>query len=82
VHADTHGQSAAVFALALQELGKAVRTTFLLDWIVKDSMRRAVHKCTTKIERHHKFGREGSAVMMDGTMTVPDDGGKPIVEER
>jgi TnpA family transposase len=31
------------FALALQELGKAVRTTFLLDWIVNDSMCRAVH---------------------------------------
>jgi hypothetical protein len=27
-------------------------------------------------------GREGSAVMMDGTMTVPDHGGKLIVEER
>jgi TnpA family transposase len=45
------------FALALQELGKAVRTTFLLDWIMNDSMRRAVHKCTTKIERHHKFAK-------------------------
>jgi len=43
--------------LALQELGKAVRTTFLLDWIMNDSMRRAVHKCTTKIERHHKFAK-------------------------
>jgi TnpA family transposase len=45
------------FALALQELGKAVRTTFLLDWIMNDSMRRAVHNCTTKIERHHKFAK-------------------------
>jgi hypothetical protein len=45
------------FALALQELGKAVRTMFLLDWIMNDSMRRAVHKCTTKIERHHKFAK-------------------------
>jgi len=45
------------FALALQELGKAVRTTFLLDWIMNDSMRRAAHKCTTKIERHHKFAK-------------------------
>jgi hypothetical protein len=141
----------------------------MLGWIMNDSMRRAVHKCTTKIERHHKFakhlafgehgllrskrsigsrkghrlqrtgrkrrgiaerrgsnpgatyaqipgnplqqrgprllkslwhqqsetlwqfsdgpdtgpgaGGEGSAVMMDGTMTVSDDGGKPIVEE-
>lgn len=45
------------FALALQELGKAVRTTFLLNWIMDDSMRSAVHKCTTKIERHHKFAK-------------------------
>src|SRR5882762_2622095 len=45
------------FALALQELGKAVRTTFLLDWIMNDSMRRAVHKFTTKLERHHKFAK-------------------------
>lgn len=45
------------FALALQELGKAVRTRFLLEWIMDDSMRRAVHKCTTKIERHHRFSK-------------------------
>jgi TnpA family transposase len=45
------------FALALQELGKAVRTKFLLEWIMDDSMRRAVHKCTTKIERHHQFAK-------------------------
>jgi TnpA family transposase len=32
------------FGLALQELGKAVRTTFLLDWIMDDSMRRVVQK--------------------------------------
>jgi TnpA family transposase len=35
------------FALALQELGVAVRTKFLLTWIRDDAMRRAVHKCTT-----------------------------------
>ena len=45
------------FAVALQELGKAVRTTFLLDWIMDDTMRRAVHKCTTKVERHHRFAK-------------------------
>lgn len=45
------------FALALQELGCAVRTRFLLEWIMDDSMRRAVHKCTTKIERHHRFAK-------------------------
>ena len=45
------------FALALQELGVAVRTKFLLTWIRDDAMRRAVHKCTTKIERHHRFAK-------------------------
>lgn len=45
------------FALALQELGVAVRTKFLLEWIRDDSVRRAVHKCTTKIKRHHRFAK-------------------------
>jgi TnpA family transposase len=44
-------------ALALQELGKAVRTKFLLEWIMDESMRRTGHKCTTKIERHHRFAK-------------------------
>jgi len=44
-------------ALALQDLGKAVRTTYLLEWIMNDSLRRTVHKGTTKIERHHKFAK-------------------------
>jgi TnpA family transposase len=43
------------FAQALQEQGKAVRTKFLLEWIRDEAMRRTVHKCTTKIERHHRF---------------------------
>jgi TnpA family transposase len=45
------------FALALQELGVAVRTKFLLEWIRDDAVRRTVHKCTTKIERHHRFAK-------------------------
>lgn len=45
------------FALALKELGNAVRTTYLLEWIRDDSLRRTVHKGTTKIERHHKFSK-------------------------
>ena len=45
------------FARALQELGRAVRTKFLLRWIWDDEMRRTVHKCTTKIERHHRFAK-------------------------
>jgi len=36
------------------ELGRAERTRFMLEWIMDDSMRRAVHKCTTKIERHYR----------------------------
>jgi TnpA family transposase len=45
------------FALALQELGVAVRTKFLLTWIRDDATGRAVHKCATKIERHHRFAK-------------------------
>jgi TnpA family transposase len=43
--------------LALKELGNAVRTTYLLEWIMDESWRRSVHKGTPKIERHHKFAR-------------------------
>jgi TnpA family transposase len=45
------------FALALKELGNAIRTTYLLEWIMDESLRRTVHKGTTKIERHHKFAK-------------------------
>lgn len=45
------------FALALKELGNAVRTTYLLEWVMDESLRRTVHKGTTKIERHHKFAK-------------------------
>lgn len=41
--------------MALKELGNAVRTTHLLEWVMDESLRRTVHKGTTKIERHHKF---------------------------
>ena len=45
------------FAMALKELGNAVRTTYLLEWVKDESLRRTVHKGTTKIERHHKFAK-------------------------
>jgi TnpA family transposase len=45
------------FALALNELGTAVRTIYLLEWIMSDTLRRTVHKGTTKIERHHRFAK-------------------------
>jgi TnpA family transposase len=45
------------FALALQELGKAVCTTYLLEWIVSESLRRTLHKGTTKLERRHRFAK-------------------------
>ena len=45
------------FALALKELGNAVRTTYLLEWVMDEALRRTVHKGTTKIERHHKFSK-------------------------
>ena len=44
-------------ALALKELGQAVRTTYLLEWVMDESLRRTVHKGTTKVERHHKFAK-------------------------
>jgi TnpA family transposase len=46
------------FARALQELGRAVRTKFLLRWIWDEPMRRTVHKCTTRIERYHRFAAQ------------------------
>ena len=45
------------FAMALRELGQAVRTTYLLEWVMDESLRRTVHKGTTKVERHHKFAK-------------------------
>jgi TnpA family transposase len=45
------------FSLALQELGLAVRTKFLLRWTWDESMRRDVHKGTTKVERSHRFSK-------------------------
>jgi TnpA family transposase len=53
------------FSMALQELGHAVRTAFMLRWIRDDHLRREVHKGTTKVERSHQltkflnFGAEG-----------------------
>ena len=43
------------FSMALQELGHAVRTAFLLRWIRDGHLRRDVHKGTTKVERSHQF---------------------------
>ena len=43
------------FSMALQELGHAVRTAFLLRWIRDGHLRRDVHKGTTKVERSHHF---------------------------
>jgi len=45
------------FSLALQELGKAVRTTFLLRWSSDEGLRREVHQGTTKVERSHQFAK-------------------------
>ena len=45
------------FSMALQELGHAVRTTFLLRWIRDGHLRREVHKGTTKVERCHQFSK-------------------------
>jgi TnpA family transposase len=45
------------FSLALQDLGNAVRTTFLLRWSSDEELRREVHKGTTKVERSHQFAK-------------------------
>ena len=44
-------------ALALKELGNPVRTTYLLEWIMDESLRRTVHKGMAKVERYHKFAK-------------------------
>jgi hypothetical protein len=44
-------------AADLQFAMVTVRTRFLLQWIEDDTLRRVVHKCTTKIERHHRFAK-------------------------
>ena len=67
-------------SLAIQELGNAVRTTFLLRLIRDKELRRAVHKGTTKVERSHlfckylNFGGEGGL-----KMNSPADQEKAIV---
>jgi TnpA family transposase len=68
------------FALALKELGNAVRTTYLLEWIMDESLRRTVHKGTTKVERHHKFAKH-LAFGAGGHLRSnnPDDQEKAIV---
>jgi TnpA family transposase len=45
------------FSLALQELGHAVRTAFLLRWTRDANLRSEVHKGTTKVERSHQFSK-------------------------
>jgi TnpA family transposase len=45
------------FSSALQELGHAVRTRFLLRWTWDEDLRHAVHKGTTKVERNHQFSK-------------------------
>ena len=66
--------------LALKELGNAVRTTYLLEWIMDESLRRTVHKGTTKVERHHKFAKH-LAFGAGGHLRSnnPDDQEKAIV---
>ena len=59
------------FASALKELGNAIRTTYLLDWVLDESLRRTVHKGTTKIERHHKFAKH-VAFGAGGHLRSPD----------
>jgi len=43
------------FTQPLKELGNAVSTTDLLEWIIDESLRRPIYNVTSNIERHHKF---------------------------
>jgi TnpA family transposase len=50
-------------ALALKELGNAVRTTYSLEWTMDESLCRTVHKGTTKIERHHNIAKHLPSIL-------------------
>lgn len=66
--------------LAFQELGRVVRTAYLIRWIEMDDLRRSVNEGTNKVETFHEFSghlRFGSG----GTLRTndPDDQAKAIV---
>ena len=68
------------FSMALQELGHAVRTAFLLRWIRDGNLRREVHKGTTKVERSHQFAKFLNFGAEGGLKTnSPEDQEKAIV---
>jgi TnpA family transposase len=68
------------FSRALQELGHAVRTRFLLRWTWDEELRHAVHKGTTKVERNHQFSKFLNFGGEGGLKTNnPADQGKAIV---
>jgi TnpA family transposase len=68
------------FSLALQELGHAVRTAFLLRWTRDANLRREVHKGTTKVERSHQFSKFLNFGSEGGLKTnSPEDQEKAIV---
>lgn len=43
--------------MAVRELSNAVRTKYLLEWVMDESLLRTVHNGTTKIELNHKFAK-------------------------
>jgi len=68
------------FSRALHELGKAVRTTFLLRWFWDKELRRAIQKATTKVERNHRFSKFLNFGSEGGIRSNnPDDQEKAIV---
>ena len=68
------------FSMALQELGHAVRTAFLLRWIRDGHLRHEVHKGTTKVERSHQFSKFLNFGAEGGLKTnSPEDQEKAIV---
>jgi len=66
--------------MALQELGHAVRTAFLLRWIRDANLRREVQKGTAKVEGSHQFAKFLNFGTEGGLKTnSPEDQEKAIV---
>lgn len=63
--------------LAFRELGRVIRTAFLLDYVSDEDMRRQVQAATTRIEAYNKFSK-WFVIGEHGTITTND----PIEQEK
>lgn len=62
---------------ALQELGRAVRTIYLLGWINDDQLREEVTATTNKVESFHAFAQH---LNFGSTSTIPTR--NPLEQEK